>query len=76
MLLLRVSFFFMGSELMASIPSIALTSFTESLRPSSLIVTCALLEKAMQRRSMNSWRAELETAVRTGCSSSSMTASI
>jgi hypothetical protein len=49
-----------------------LASFTASLRPSSLMVTCALLEKAMQRRSMNSWRAELDTAVRTGGSLSAM----
>jgi hypothetical protein len=51
-----------------------LPSLTENLRPSSLIVTCALFEKVMQRRSRNSWRAELETAVSTGGSSSSMSA--
>jgi hypothetical protein len=49
-----------------------LASFTASLRPSSLMVTCALLENAMQRRSMNSWRAELDTAVRTGGSQSAI----
>jgi hypothetical protein len=55
-------------------PSMALTSFTEILRPSSLMVMCALLEKAMQRRSKNSWRAELDTAVRMGWSCPSMAA--
>jgi hypothetical protein len=55
-------------------PSMALTSFTETLRPSSLMVMCALLEKAMQRRSMNSWRAELDTAARMGWPSRSMAA--
>lgn len=49
-----------------------LPSLTENLRPSSLIVTCALLEEAMQRSSKNSCRAELDTAVSTGGSSSSM----
>lgn len=55
-----------------NIPSMELPSLTENLRPSSLMVTCALFEKVMQRRRRNSWRAELETAVRTGGSSSSM----
>jgi hypothetical protein len=59
-----------GLRVWNSIPSIELPSLTENFRPSSLIVTCALLETEMQRRSRNNWRAELETAVRTGASSS------
>jgi hypothetical protein len=58
------------------IPSIALASSTENLTPSSLMLTCALLANAMQRSNRNSWRAELDTAVRMGSSSWSMAAKI
>jgi hypothetical protein len=49
-----------------------LASSTASLSPMSLIWTCALGEKAMQRRSRYSCRAELDTAVRMGGPASSM----
>jgi hypothetical protein len=49
--------------------SMTLASSTENFSPSSLRMTCALDANAMQRSSVNSWRAELDTAVRTGGSS-------
>ena len=57
------------SQVQADAPSMTLASSTENFRPSSLSMTCALGANAMQRRSVNSWRAELDTAVRTGGSS-------
>jgi hypothetical protein len=50
-------------------PSMTLASSTENLSPSSVNSTCALFAKATQRRRVNSWRAELDTAVRMGGSS-------
>ena len=55
-----------ASWLEADAPSMTLASSTENFNPSSLNSTCALGANAMQRSSVNSWRAELETAVRTG----------
>jgi hypothetical protein len=57
------------SQVQADAPSMTLASSTENFSPSSLRMTCALDANAMQRSSVNSWRAELDTAVRTGGSS-------
>lgn len=53
----------------ANAPSMTLASSTTNFKPSSLSCTCAFGANAMHRRSVKSWRAELDTAVRTGGSS-------
>ena len=64
--MLRVHVSMDASRPATDAPSMTLASSTENFRPSSPSWTCALDANAMQRRSVNSWRAELDTAVRTG----------